>query len=55
MEDSREEAAQARLADRELLRQFQEIEQLPEDDKLTVRKVIEAFLVKHHVQQIATR
>lgn len=47
------EAVQAQLADRELLQQFQEVEQLPERDKSIVKELIDAFLIKKKVQQLA--
>ena len=50
-----EEAAKARFEDRELLRQFQEVEALPEEDKQVIKKLVEAFLVKRQVQHLITR
>jgi transcriptional regulator with XRE-family HTH domain len=47
------EQVQAQLADRELLRQFQEVEQMPERDKSIVKELIDAFLTKRKVQQLA--
>lgn len=47
------EQVQAQLADRELLRQFQEVEQLPERDKSIIKELIDAFLTKRKVQQLA--
>ena len=53
MEGTTEEAAKARFEDRELLRQFQEVESLPDDDKLVVKKLLDAFLTKKHIQRLA--
>lgn len=39
--------------DRELLRQFQEAEHLPEEDKTVVKKLLDAFLTKKHLQSLA--
>lgn len=39
-------AAKAKLEDRELQKQFQEVEQLPDDDKVVVKKLLDAFLAK---------
>jgi transcriptional regulator with XRE-family HTH domain len=50
-----EEAARARLEDRELLRQFQEVEKLPEDDKVVIKRFLEAFLTKKRLQELAAR
>lgn len=53
LEGSTEEAAKAKFEDRELLRQFQEIEHLPEEDKMVVKKLIDAFLTKKQLQSLA--
>jgi|GEM_PF-1811295 len=53
MEGTTEEAAKARFEDRELLRQFQEVESLPDDDKLVVKKLLDAFLTKKKIQRLA--
>jgi transcriptional regulator with XRE-family HTH domain len=55
IEGAVEEAAKARFEDRELLRQFQEIEKLPEEDKLVVKKLLDAFLTKKQLQELAAR
>jgi transcriptional regulator with XRE-family HTH domain len=47
-----EEAAKARLQDRELLKQFQEIERLPAEDKHVVKTLLDAFLAKRQLQAI---
>lgn len=46
LEGSTEDAVKAKFEDRELLRQFQEIEHLPEEDKTVVKKLLDAFLTK---------
>jgi hypothetical protein len=38
--------AQAYLADRELLSQFQRVEQLPNDKKAIVKELLEFFLLR---------
>ncbi len=53
MEGATEEAAKARFEDRELLRQFQAVESLPDDDKLVVKKLLDAFLTKKQIQRLA--
>ena len=55
MEGSTEEAAKAHFADRELLRQFQEVEGLPEEDKFVVKKLLDAFLTKKQLQKLAAQ
>ncbi|HEX2163148.1 MAG TPA: hypothetical protein VHM02_04305 [Thermoanaerobaculia bacterium] len=53
MEGTTEEAARARFEVRELLRQFQEVADLPDDDKAVVEKLLDAFLTKKHLQRLA--
>ncbi|MCU5771730.1 helix-turn-helix domain-containing protein [Erwiniaceae bacterium BAC15a-03b] len=53
LEGASTEAAKARFEDRELLRQFQEVEQLPNEDKEVIKKLIDAFLTKKHIQALA--
>ena len=52
LDGSTEEAAKAKFEDRELLRQFQEVENLPEEDKTVVKKLLDAFLTKKHLQSL---
>ena len=52
LDGSTEEAAKAKFEDRELLRQFQEVERLPEEDKTVVKKLLDAFLTKKHLQSL---
>ena len=33
----------------ELLKQFQEVEQLPDEDKNVINKLLDAFLTKNHL------
>ena len=53
LEGAANEAAKAKFADRELLKQFQEVEQLADDDKAVVKKLLDAFLTKKHLQALA--
>lgn len=53
LEGAATEAAKARFEDRELLRQFQEVEQLPDEDKEVIKKLLDAFLTKKHIQAMA--
>ena len=55
LEGAVEEAARARFEDRELLRQFQEVEKLPEEDKVVVKRFLDAFLTKRQLQELAAR
>lgn len=53
LEGASDEAAKARFEDRELLWQFQEVERLPEEDKLVIKKLLDAFLTKKQLQALA--
>lgn len=53
LEGATDEAAKARFEDRELLRQFQEVEQLPDEDKEVIKKLLDAFLTKKQLQALA--
>lgn len=53
LEGATKEAAKARFEDRELLRQFQEVAHLPAEDKNVVKKLLDAFLTKKHLQTLA--
>jgi transcriptional regulator with XRE-family HTH domain len=55
LEGATDEAAKARFEDRELLRRFQEVQELPDRDKEIVKELLDAFLTKRHVQQLAAR
>lgn len=45
--------AKARFEDRELLKQFQDVEQLSDEDKFVVKKLLDAFLIKKQLQALA--
>jgi transcriptional regulator with XRE-family HTH domain len=53
LEGAADQAAKARFADRDLLRQFQEVEQLPDDDKIVIKKLLDALLIKKQLQALA--
>ena len=46
------EKARATLKDSELLRQFHDLEQLDEEDKNVVKKLIDAFITKKKLEQL---
>lgn len=52
LEGSNEQAAVARFEDRELLTQFQEIQQLSDEDKHVVKVLLDAFLAKKKIQRL---
>ena len=45
--------ARARLEDRELLQQFQEVEKLEEEDKRVIKVLLDAFLTKRKLRALA--
>jgi transcriptional regulator with XRE-family HTH domain len=47
------EKAKLKLSDTELIQQFQAIEQMDEEDKLVVKKLIDAFITKKQLQHLA--
>ncbi len=52
LEGATEEAAKARFEDRELLKQFHEVERLPAEDKYIVKALLDAFLTKKQLQTL---
>ena len=50
---SQDEAVAAQLADKELLKQFKEVEHLNPEDKHLVKTFIDAFITKRHVLELA--
>ena len=53
MNGSQQEAASVQLTDKELLRQFQEVQHLNAEDKHLVKTFLDAFLTKRHIQKLA--
>jgi len=53
LDGAADEAAKARFEDRELLKQFQKVEQLPDEDKNVVKKLLDAFLTKKQLLALA--
>ena len=45
--------AQAALKDIELLRQFKAVEQMNDDDRSVIKKLIDAFITKGKLKQLA--
>ena len=50
---SLEQKAENSIDDNELLQQFKEVEQMNDDDRGTVKKLIDAFITKRKVQKLA--
>lgn len=51
MSGSTEEQANNTLEDKDLLKQFQKVEQLPSDKKNIVKELLDAFLLKCDIQK----
>ncbi len=47
-----EQKAERSLDDNELLQQFKEVEQMNDDDRSTIKKLIDAFITKKKVQHL---
>ncbi len=43
----------AEIADRDLVRQMEQIDKLPDKDKAAIKTVLETFIIKHRFQQVA--
>ncbi len=53
MSGSTEEFAKARFEDQDLLTMFRAVETFPEEDKQTVKNLIDAFIVKRRLREMA--
>lgn len=47
-----DEKALATLNDNELLQQFKEVDKMNNDDKATIKKLIDAFITKNKIKQL---
>jgi len=52
-DDMNDASVTAQLTDRELLKQFKEVEQFSAEDKQVVKIFIDAFITKRHIQELA--
>jgi hypothetical protein len=50
----KDEKVKASLKDAELLQQFKAVEQFTDEDKTIVKKLIDAFIIKKQLQQMAS-
>jgi len=53
IEGDTEDAARADFEDRELLRMFKEVDDLPQDDKDFIKRVLDALITKKNLQALA--
>ena len=47
-----DEKAKSTLKDAELLQQFREVEKMEDEDKSTIKKLIDAFIAKRKIQKL---
>jgi transcriptional regulator with XRE-family HTH domain len=52
-DDMNDASVTAQLTDRELLKQFKEVELFSPEDKQVVKIFIDAFITKRHIQELA--
>jgi len=53
MNGSKDDKAVATLNDNELLQQFKEVDKMPTDDKMIIKKLIDAFVIKNKLKVLA--
>lgn len=51
--DDRDDVRRVQIADRELVERLQALDQLSEQDRATVKGVLDAFILKHRFQRLA--
>ena len=54
MKGTQDEAVAAQLTDKELLKQFKQVELLNQEDKHLIKTFIDAFITKRQIQQLAS-
>jgi transcriptional regulator with XRE-family HTH domain len=52
LDDDSTNSIKVSFQDEDLLRDFKAIEQMPEDDKRTIKELINAFIVKNQIKQL---
>jgi transcriptional regulator with XRE-family HTH domain len=50
--DANEISPEILIQDKELLRQFRDIEKLPEDDKAAAKRILDALIMKQQLQEL---
>jgi len=53
MKETKDDAVAAQLTDKELLKQFKQVEQLNPDDKNLIKTFIDTFLTKRQLLKLA--
>ena len=51
--NGKSEQVEAQLSDKELIKQFKEVEKMNSDDKNLIKTLIDAFITKKKIQQLA--
>ncbi|MGO9373073.1 MAG: helix-turn-helix domain-containing protein [Syntrophobacteraceae bacterium] len=52
--DNREDVRQVRIADRDLLQKLEELDKFSEQDKSTIKAVLDTFILKNRFQKLAS-
>jgi transcriptional regulator with XRE-family HTH domain len=52
LDDKAEATTKTTFQDEDMLKQYKEIEKLPENDKIIIKEIINAFLVKNQIKQL---
>ncbi len=52
--DDREDKSRIQIADRELIQTVKEIDDLPEEDRATIKAVLNTFIIKNRFQRLAS-
>lgn len=52
--DNREDVHRVQIGDRELLQKLEELDKFPEQDKATIKAVLDTFILKNRFQKLAS-
>lgn len=52
--DNREDVRRVQIGDRELLQKLEELDKFPEQDKATIKAVLDTFILKNRFQKLAS-
>lgn len=55
IEGAADDEANARLQDAELLRAFRDVEQLPAEDKIVIKSLLDAYLTRRRLEQLVAK
>jgi len=52
--DNQDDKSRIQIADRELMQTVKEIDELPEEDRMTIKAVLNTFIIKNRFQRLAS-